>query len=87
MLYEKWLGKRLLVSDKLLNVLKWTATALLVPAGYMTQAGYATGPIMLYIAGLIWLGASVLMKDKALIATNTVMAIAGTVGVLQRFAH
>jgi hypothetical protein len=42
---------------------------------------------MLYIAGLIWLGASVLMKDKALIATNTVMAIAGTVGVLQRFAQ
>jgi len=75
------------VNDKVLQVLKWTGTVLMVPAGYMTQAGYATGPIMLYIAGLIWLGASVLMKDKALIATNTVMAIAGTVGVLQRFAH
>ena len=86
MLYEKWLGKRLLVSDKLLNVLKWTATALLVPAGYMTQAGYAQGPTLLYIAGLIWLVAAVMMKDRALIATNVVMAAAGTVGILQKYA-
>jgi hypothetical protein len=83
-LYEKWLGKRLLVSDKLLNVLKWTATALLVPAGYMTQAGYAQGPTLLYIAGLIWLAAALMMRDKALIATNVVMAVAGTAGILQK---
>ena len=85
MLYEKWLGKRLLVSDKLLNVLKWTATALLVPAGYMTQAGYSQGPTLLYIAGLIWLAAAVMMRDRALIATNVVMAVAGTVGILQKY--
>ena len=71
--------------DRLLNVLKWTATALLVPAGYMTQAGYAEGPTLLYIAGLIWLAAAVMMKDKALIATNVVMAIAGTAGILQKY--
>ena len=73
------------MNDKLLNVLKWTATALLVPAGYMTQAGYAQGPTLLYIAGLIWLAAAVMMKDRALIATNVVMAIAGTVGILQKY--
>jgi hypothetical protein len=74
------------VNDKLLNVLKWTATALLVPAGYMTQAGLAHGPTLLYIAGLIWLVAAVMMKDRALIATNVVMAAAGTVGILQKYA-
>ena len=74
------------MNDKLLNVLKWTATALLVPAGYMTQAGLAHGPTLLYIAGLIWLVAAVMMKDRALIATNAVMAAAGTVGILQKYA-
>ena len=74
------------MNDKVLNVFKWTATALLVPAGYMTQAGYAQGPTLLYIAGLIWLVAAVMMKDRALIATNVVMAIAGTVGILQKYA-
>ena len=73
------------MNDKLLNVLKWTATALLVPAGYMTQAGLAHGPTLLYIAGLIWLVAAVMMKDRALIATNVVMAAAGTVGILQKY--
>ena len=73
------------MNDKLLNVLKWTATALLVPAGYMTQAGYADGPTLLYIAGLIWLAAAVMMKDRALIATNVVMAIAGTAGIIQKY--
>jgi hypothetical protein len=73
------------VNDKLLNVLKWTATALLVPAGYMTQRGIEQGPTLLYIAGLIWLAAAVMMRDKALIATNIVMAVAGTVGILQKY--
>ncbi len=72
------------MNDKLLNVLKWTATALLVPAGYMTQAGLAHGPTLLYIAGLIWLVAALMMRDKALIATNVVMAVAGTVGIIQK---
>ena len=84
MLYERLLERLLQVNDKLLNVLKWTATVLLVPAGYMTQAGYAHGPTLLYIAGLIWLAAAVMMKDRALIATNVVMAIAGTAGLLQK---
>lgn len=74
------------MNDKLLNVLKWTATAMLVPAGYMTQAGIAHGTTMLYIAGLIWLAAAVMMRDRALIATNVVMAIAGTAGILQKYA-
>ena len=73
------------MSDKLLNVLKWTATALLVPAGYVTQAGYAEGPTLLYIAGLIWLAAALMMRDRALIATNVVMAIAGTAGIVQKY--
>ena len=73
------------MNDKVLQILKWTGTVLMVPAGYMTQAGYATGPIMLYIAGLIWLAAALMMRDKALIATNVVMAIAGTVGILQKY--
>ena len=73
------------MNDKVLQILKWTGTVLMVPAGYMTQAGYATGPIMLYIAGLIWLAAALMMRDKALIATNIVMAIAGTVGIIQKY--
>ena len=86
MLYEKLRERLLLVSDRLLNVLKWTATAMLVPAGYMTQAGIAHGTTLLYTAGLIWLAAAVMMKDRALIATNVVMAIAGTAGILQKYA-
>ena len=73
------------MNDKLLNVLKWTATAMLVPAGYMTQAGIAHGTTLLYIAGLIWLAAAVMMKDRALIATNVVMAVAGTAGIIQKY--
>jgi len=84
-LYEKLLERLLQVNDKLLNVLKWTATALLVPAGYMTQANIAHGPTLLYIAGLIWLVAALMMKDRALIATNVVMAAAGTAGILQKY--
>lgn len=67
-----------------LDVVKWTATAVLVPAGYLTQVGHALGPILLYIGGLLWLVASVVMRDRALIVTNIVMALAGTVGLLQR---
>jgi len=70
----------------MLEILKWTATILMVPAAYLTQINNSMGPIMLYCAGILWLIAALKMKDRALIATNVVMFVAGTAGVIQRVA-
>lgn len=70
----------------MLHILKWTATALMVPAAYLTQINNSIGPVMLYAAGILWLIAALQMRDRALIATNAVMFVAGTAGVIERVA-
>ena len=69
----------------MLNTLKWLATATLIAGSYINAAGYPAGPFILIAGGLMWLAASVMMKDNPLIATNLMMTIAGSVGLYQQY--
>ena len=67
---------------KLDQILKWVATATLI-VGTVFNAGfpdlYPVGPLVLAAGGYIWLIVSIMWKDWALIATNTVMSTTGLV--------
>ena len=67
---------------KMDQILKWVATATLI-VGTVFNAGfpdlYPVGPLILAAGGYIWLVVSVMWKDWALIATNTVMSTTGLV--------
>lgn len=67
---------------KLDQILKWIATATLI-LGTVFNAGfpelYPVGPLVLAAGGYIWLVVSIMWKDWALIATNTVMSTTGLV--------
>ena len=64
------------------QILKWVATATLI-VGTVFNAGfpdlYPVGPLVLAAGGYIWLVVSIMWKDWALIATNTVMSTTGLV--------
>ena len=64
------------------QILKWVATATLI-VGTVFNAGfpdlYPVGPLILAAGGYIWLIVSIMWKDWALIATNTVMSTTGLV--------
>jgi len=67
---------------KLDIVLKWVATVTLI-VGTVFNAGfpdlYPVGPLVLAAGGYVWLIVSIMWKDWALIATNTVMSTTGLV--------
>jgi len=64
------------------QILKWVATATLI-FGTVFNAGYPelypVGPLVLAAGGYIWLIVSIMWRDWALIATNTVMSTTGLV--------
>ena len=64
------------------QILKWVATATLI-LGTVFNAGYPElypiGPLVLAAGGYIWLIVSIIWRDWALIATNTVMSTTGLV--------
>lgn len=65
------------------QLLKWTATAILILGTAVNSLGYyPQGPIILAIGGLIWLIVSVMWKEPALIITNGVMSVVGIGGLL-----
>lgn len=70
---------------KMLEFLKWTATATLIVGSYVNAAGYDVGPMILIGGGVLWLWASIIMKDNPLIATNLMMTVAGSVGLFQAY--
>jgi len=64
------------------NILKWTATAVLVIGQLFNSLGYyPLGPIILLAGGSIWLIVSIRWKEPALIVTNTIMALAAIIGL------
>lgn len=69
-----------------LDTLKWTATTLLIIGFGLVTAGYFPGVILQFTGGILWLVAAIIMKDKPLITTNAIMALAGIVGLIIRFA-
>ena len=64
-----------------LDILKWTATGFLITGFGLFSAGIDHGWYLQIFGGILWFIASVIMKDKALMATNGVMT---TVGILGR---
>ena len=64
------------------NILKWSATVVLIVGTAVNNLGYQpAGPLLLLAGGGIWLAVSIRWKEPALIATNAVMTLTG-VGAL-----
>lgn len=62
----------------MLERLKWIATAVLIVASAVNSLGYyPLGPALLLFGGVIWLICSIMMRDRQLIVTNSVMTVAG----------
>lgn len=63
------------------NILKWTATVLLIIGTGVNSLGYyPLGPVILLAGGLLWFVVSIRWREPALIVTNGIMtavAIAG----------
>ena len=60
------------------NVLKWSATVVLIIGTAVNNLGYQpAGPLLLLAGGAIWLVVSIRWKEPALIATNLVMTLTG----------
>ena len=71
-----------LVDILMLNILKWTATVILILGFGLMSAGITEGWYLQITGGLIWLTAAVMMKDKALMVTNGAMTMVGIIGKL-----
>lgn len=65
-----------------LDILKWVATATLILGFGLFSAGIEYGWYLQLGGGIIWLVASIIMKDKPLIVTNGFMTAAGIIGRL-----
>jgi len=64
-----------------LNTVKWTATALLIIGFGLVSAGFYTAIYIQLLGGVLWLAASIIMRDTPLIVTNGVMTLAGVIGL------
>lgn len=65
------------------QILKWTATAILILGTAVNSLGYyPLGPVILVIGGIVWLIVAVMWKEPALIITNAVMSAVGASGLL-----
>ena len=65
------------------QILKWTATAILILGTAVNSLGYyPLGPIILVAGGVVWLIVAVMWKEPALIITNAAMSAVGAGGLL-----
>ena len=65
------------------QILKWTATAILILGTAVNSLGYyPLGPIILVAGGIVWLTVAIMWKEPALIITNAVMSAVGAGGLL-----
>ena len=68
---------------KMDQILKWTATAILILGTAVNSLGYyPLGPIILVVGGIVWLVVAIMWKEPALIITNAVMSAVGAGGLL-----
>lgn len=68
------------------DMLKWTATAVLIAGTAINSLGYyPAGPLLLIAGGLIWLVVSIRWREPALVATNSLMTLAATVPLLYKW--
>ena len=65
------------------NILKWTATAILIVGTAVNGLGYyPEGPALLVLGGFIWLIVAIRVKDLPLIVTNLVMSTVGLAAIV-----
>ena len=69
-------------STKMLAVLKWTATACLIAGFGAVSAGFYDFIFLQLFGGVLWLTASLIMRDTPLIVTNGVMTLSGIAGLI-----
>jgi hypothetical protein len=70
------------------NVLKWSATLVLIIGTAVNNLGYQpAGPLLLLAGGSIWLVVSIRWKEPALIATNLVMTLTGAGALLYKLTQ
>lgn len=68
----------------MLQMLKWCATACLIVGFGMVSAGFFDWIYLQLVGGVLWLCASLWMRDVPLIVTNGVMTLAGVGGLVYR---
>jgi intracellular septation protein A len=73
------------LGTKMLDKLKWCATALLIVGFGGVAAGFHDMIFVQLMGGVLWLTASVIMRDRPLIVTNGVMTLAGVLGLLYQY--
>jgi len=67
------------------SVIKWAATLILIIGSFVNSMQvYPQGPWLLVLGGLLWLLSAIRMRDRALIVTNAVMAVAGAGPLIYR---
>lgn len=65
------------------DVLKWSATFILIVGQLVNSAGfYPQGPLLLISGGSIWLIVAIRWREPALIVTNSLMTLAAVGGLL-----
>ena len=70
------------------NILKWTATVLLIIGTGVNSLGYyPQGPLILLAGGVIWLAVSIRWREPALIVTNGIMAAVAVAGLAIHFSQ
>ena len=67
-----------------LDTLKWAATYTLIVGSFVNAYGWYWGPHVLIGGGIMWLTASIWMRDKTLIVTNSLMTLGGLAGLMLR---
>jgi hypothetical protein len=68
------------------NILKWTATAILIFGTAVNSLGYyPAGPLILCIGGVVWLIVSIRWREFSLIMTNAVMTFTAAAGMIYHY--
>lgn len=70
----------------MLEVIKWSATAILIVGfGFASYGVYPLGPLIQLAGGVLWFTASVKMRDLPLMVTNGVMTSVGAAALLLKY--
>lgn len=67
------------------NILKWTATVVLIVGTAVNGLGYyPLGPFILVAGGVLWTIVSIMWREPSLIVTNGVMLLTGIGALVYR---
>ena len=67
----------------MMTKIKWLATIAVITGTAFNSLGmYPQGPMVLVVAGVLWLMVSIHWKDKALIITNGTLTLVSISGLL-----